>query len=263
MNRDARDTSWHVLAFIVVVAGLSLLAPLAWWQGGRHPGRQHLSNHRASSGRAPLGRSTSASNPELPQPQVAPLGPLIADQITLDPSIRETPSIPTGRPALSEAAATEPQADSEMRLSAIARPPQPTILPPSAIETLPTSQPPGGSPFAVPEPAIESRAWPRPKALLEQLEGVVNLMPSAAPWAERAIGSLSRLVGSSSLADPLVGAELTNLKRLADEAKELAKSTSDDQARSKILRAGYALVRRLMIWDIVHALATSGPSGAI
>jgi hypothetical protein len=68
--------------------------------------------------------------------------------------------------------------------------------------------------------------------------------------------------GGSSLADPAVLNELTNLRRLADEAKGLAQTAGDDQARSKILRAGYALVRRLVIWDAVHALATSGDISA-
>src|SRR3954452_12675216 len=87
MSCEARDTSWHVLAFIVVVAGLSMLAPLAWWQGGRHPWPQRLSNHRATSSRPTLGRAKQASTPEVHEPQIAPLGPLIGDQITLDPSI--------------------------------------------------------------------------------------------------------------------------------------------------------------------------------
>ena len=37
MSRLARDFSWHLFAFILVVAGLGALAPLAWWQT-RAPG---------------------------------------------------------------------------------------------------------------------------------------------------------------------------------------------------------------------------------
>src|SRR5204862_3455218 len=56
--------------------------------------------------------------------------------------------------------------------------------------------------------------------------------------------------------------ELATLRSLADEAKGLAQSIADDQARSKILRAGYALVRRLVIWDTVYTLAASGDLSA-
>src|SRR5439155_20102961 len=101
-----------------------------------------------------------------------------------------------------------------------------------------------------------------PTALLEQLGSVATAMPTAGPWTERTISSLSRLVALPSLADPAVSGELANLKRLADEAKELGKSAGDDQARSKILRVGYALVRRLVIWDLAHELATSGELAA-
>jgi hypothetical protein len=257
MRPVARDTSWHVFAFVVVVACLSLLAPLAWWQGKPNQRFQWKPKQITT-----LGGSKKGPAVELPQPQIAPLGPLVADKIALDPSIRETPDISPGRAELSDAAAAEPNADTDMRLSAISRPPQPTMLPPSAIESRPANESPGDSLFSDPEPAIESRAWPRPTALLKQLETVASAVPSANPWAERTIGALTRLAGSASLADPAVRAELANLKQLADEAKELAAHASDDQARSKILRTGYALVRRLVIWDIAYDLATNGELSA-
>src|SRR5262245_17746189 len=140
MSRVTRDTSWHVLAFIVVVVGLSLLTPLASWQGGRHPRARRSSNFTASRGRAALGKSKHASMHETSQQQIAPLGQLTADQITLDPSIRETPDISTGRSELSETANVESETDGEMRLSAVSRPPQPTILPPTAIESRPATE---------------------------------------------------------------------------------------------------------------------------
>ncbi len=253
MKRVARDTSWHVFAFVVIVACLSLLAPLAWWHGKPHHGIPRQSKQTTS-----LGKSKKERAAELPQPQIAPLGPLIADKIALDPSIRETPEISTGRADLSDAAVAEPDANNDMRLSAISRPPQPTMLPPAAIESRPASESLSDNLLSDPEPAIESRAWPQPTALLKQLESVASAAPGAGPWAERTIRTLTRLVGSPSLADPAVRAELANLKQLADEAKELGKQANDDQARSKILRAGYALVRRLVIWDIAYDLATSG-----
>src|SRR5262245_34805712 len=262
MSRVTRDTSWHVFAFILVVVVLSLLTPLASWQGGRHQRWQRSSRPTVSRERGSLGRSTNTSVHETPQPQIAPLGPLIADQITLDPSIRETPAISTGRPDLSDAAKAEPETDGEMRLSAVSRPPQPTVLPPSAIESRPASESLGDSLFSAPEPAIETRAWPKATALLEQLDSLATAVPSAAPWAGQTMSSLTRLASSSSLADPLVAAELANLKRLADEAKEFARQAGDDQSRSKILRAGYALVRRLVIWDIAYSLTTSGELAA-
>src|SRR5436309_11288953 len=53
MKRAARDTSWHAVAFAVVVVGLSILAPLAWY--GEHSHSSHKRSltrrHRTAVGR--------------------------------------------------------------------------------------------------------------------------------------------------------------------------------------------------------------------
>ena len=38
MSRLARESSWHLLAFVIVVAGLSVLAPVTWWHAARAEG---------------------------------------------------------------------------------------------------------------------------------------------------------------------------------------------------------------------------------
>jgi hypothetical protein len=262
MRRAERDTSWQVLAFAVVVVGLSILAPLAWYAEHSHSShkRSLARRHRAS------GRDARVAVHELPppRPQLAPIGPLVADQISLDPSIQETPAIPTGRPDLSDLLPGESEEENELRLSAISRPVQPIIPPTSEMRAArESSELPGTSPFAIPEQSLPeqslpTRAWPEAKALLEQVHGAAQAMPAAASWGERVTSSLSHLAGLPSLADPAVSAELSNLRSLADEAKVLAQSATDDQSRSKILRAGYAIVRRLVIWDMVYGLASSG-----
>src|SRR4029450_4489085 len=68
---------------------------------------------------------------------------------------------------------------------------------------------------------------------------------------------LDRLIRIETLTDPAVGEILANLRKLAEKAKSLAQAATDDQARSKILRAGFAIVRRLVIWDQVHTLAAA------
>ncbi|HMC12328.1 MAG TPA: hypothetical protein VKH44_13600, partial [Pirellulaceae bacterium] len=269
MSRVVRDSSWHLFAFVIVVAGLSILAPLTWWHAGRNgrPSHSPWKNHDTDRhDTLTLGRPDKVLIPKLPlsELQVAPIGPLIADQINLDPSVNETPALPTGRAEPSDDP-LQTEATGELRLSAtLVRPSQPFVPQPNEIE--PLRQPadaPGGSPFAIPESAFPpSRAWPHPTALLDQLHGAALATPLAAPWAEQAIEAVSRLIAAPSLADPAVSMELANLRSLADEAKGLAQSIADDQARSKILRAGYALVRRLVIWDTVYTLAASGDLSA-
>src|SRR5262249_15631737 len=103
MSRAAQDSSWHLLAFVLVVAGLSVLAPLTWRQARPPPKATPLAGRReARPQRNPIALDDRPSNSDgeliaaspTIQPQVAPLGPLVADQIDLDPSVLETPALP-------------------------------------------------------------------------------------------------------------------------------------------------------------------------
>src|SRR5947207_15146358 len=76
MSRMGHDFSWHVFALVMVVAGLSLLAPLAWWQA--HEGRSFGQRTAKTLRRRPI--APIADEP-IVEPQVAPLRPLVADQI--------------------------------------------------------------------------------------------------------------------------------------------------------------------------------------
>jgi hypothetical protein len=267
MSRLGRDFSWHLLALAIVIAGLSVLAPLAWWNAA--PGRRRLSSSDARgsvpSGRQrdsmTLGRQDRIAIPELSaeQPQVAPLGPLVADQIQidLDPSVTETPALPVARAITAEEL---PKIDSteEVRLSAtLARPSQPLLPDPKAIEPInQATDPSSASPFQNPDSAFpQTKAWPHATALIEQLQALAATTPPAAAWAQQALSDLVRIAQAPTLVDPAVTTALANLRHLADEAKNLAQSVKEDQARSRILRAGYAVVRRLVIWDLVHVLA--------
>lgn len=268
MSRVARDFSWHLCALVLVVVGLGILAPLTWWTAGdRHQRTRALGGQQARRGvHARIEDSQEDQNPVVSvaaEPQIAPLGPLVADQITLDPSIQETPAIAVPAepintlpaPALSGPLDTPP---SDMRLSATIVRPSPLPQPKDLEPRYPSSIDPNPSPFPVPEPAFPgSHAWPRPISLIDQLRTLATTVPHAADWAEEAIATLQRLTATNSLADPLVTDELKNLRKLADQAKPLSQAAADDQGRSKILRAGYAIVRRMVLWDIVHALGTS------
>src|SRR4029079_18872169 len=135
MSRPAPDLSWHLFALAIVIAGLSVLAPLAWWQA--HPPGHESAHDR---GRRPLARETPGrtlpAEAPLEQPELAPLGPLVADQIQidLDPSITETPALPAPRASGTDDP-LQIEATGELRLSAtLARPVQPVLPDPIHIE---------------------------------------------------------------------------------------------------------------------------------
>jgi hypothetical protein len=265
MSRQARDFSWHLVALAMVVAGLVILAPLAWWRTQEPPvshARRVATLGAARTGAAPRrDRKPVIETTEL-RPQLAPIGPLIADQISLDPSIHESPALPVATgPNLGDL--LDASATPDFRLSATLVRPSPLPQPQELQPQFPLPQPANPSPFPIPDPAVPgTHAWAHPIALIEQLQSLATSAPSAANWAEQTIATLERIVATNSLGDPRVGVELANLRQSADAAKALSQQAGDDQARSKILRAGYSIVRRMVMWDIVHSLAKGDSTAA-
>jgi hypothetical protein len=261
MSRLARDFSWHLFALAIVVAGLGVFAPLTWWQV-----RQPRISQLRGSPRQPRDSVPSVGHVDDAELQVAELRPPVADQIDLDPSITETPALPVAASAQVEQP-TPPDAGEELRLSAtMLRDSQPRL--PDIGETAPLSlsaEPNLPEPHVIPEQPIPTipatKAWPYPAALIEQLQAVAAAVPQAALWTANVKRELERIVSADTLADSAVEQPLANLQRLTDEGKRLAQMLPE-QSRSKVLRAGYAIVRRIVIWDQVHALAATSDSAA-
>lgn len=258
MTRLAREFSWHLFAFILVVAALGALAPFAWWQT-RAPAEQAVLSRRMPLPAAPAIETPQPMIEATPaaEPQIAPLRPLVADQISLDPSVTETPALPSGpSPTANQELLGDPSG--ELRLSATTAK---TILPqiPGPMDVEPLREPLAPSTLPT-EPQLgaipTTKAWPYPAGLIEQLEKLTQATPAAAEWAAEVKGEIERLTAIGSLSDPNVEPILARLNQLAKGGKEqLALALTTDDDRSRVLRAGYAIVRRLVIWDMVHTLA--------
>ncbi len=165
--------------------------------------------------------------------------PRVAERIGLDPSIRETPALPAVNKVPARARITD--AD------------------PADAETSPAEVQPETRLKPIPEPAAAeapiSRAWPVPAALLTQLERLSESDPATADWVMEAKAEVSAILDLPTLSDPAAKQHLERLTQLADDAKSLSRQTDDDEARSRILRAGFAIVRRLAIWEPLHETA--------
>lgn len=272
MSRDRHDFSWHLVALVLVIAGLGILAPLTWWETHGWDQPRKLSKRQAR----PAARPVAATPSDRPgpadrlapaelsadaEPVIATLRPPIADEIRLDPSISETPALPSEpSPRINQELLATPRG--ELRLSATtARPSLPDLTGPS--EYTPLRQP-----AEPPQPSLAAgsaddlpttKAWPYPAGLYAQLHDTAAAAPTAANWANHVQRELDALVALQSLADPAATKSLARLRALAEEAKTLAAALNDEQARAKLLRAGFAIVRRLVIWDQVHLLAQRGP----
>lgn len=163
----------------------------------------------------------------------------VAERIGLDPSIQETPSLPA-----------ESKRPARARI---------TDADPAEAEETPAEGQPETRLKVIPEPEkaaeLTSKAWPVPKSLLADLDALAESDPVAAEWVNKAQAEISAILELPTLADPAAIKHFDLLGKLAIEAKSLARKSDDDEARSRILRAGFAIVRRLAIWEPLHAVA--------
>jgi hypothetical protein len=309
MSRLVRRFSWKLFLLVVVLATLSLFAPEAWRryqsrQAGLRAGSSkpaiaftpapahgpYLTNDPIPAFEIPAlpaeapelnpatagdERATGLDAFETPK-QVAKTGPVVAEQIDLDPSLAETPTriSPKVEPVIEFEKPAAP-ANSPLEGPAITPPATPaeaTEPTPAAPRTLPdTTELPNQSTLkpSVPpdvEPAPQNAsagAWPYPTALISQLRELATEEPKVAHWAHQAIQQLEDLAKIPSLADPQVGSVLDQLHTLSLRAKDLAAPLATDNQRSRVLRAGYATVRRIAVWQLVHAVAFESADRAI
>jgi hypothetical protein len=152
------------------------------------------------------------------------------ERIALDPSISETPALP-------------------------AETPSPDARPSSG------DAPPIG-PMAKDEPRPITSAWPSAKSLLQQLSRLAEGGAAPGAWAAEVRRLVEQLAAAPSLADPQVAGILSRLAELADQSRTIAGSLESDDDRSQLLRAGFAVVRRLSIWEPAHRIAAQPPRPA-
>jgi hypothetical protein len=251
--------SWRLLAAVAGLFLLSLLAPLTWHNGSQRP-EQHLGgrdNHaslpapRADSdphieaiivltgGHEPVSAIDGAA-----RPQMARVGPLVADNIDLDPSITQTPLLPAKASA-----------------ETLEHPASPIATEVSQPAIGPLDQPPAAAiqPEPAPPPELPpTKAWPYAAGLIEELNVLAATASESAGWAQHVTSEAQALARLETLSDPSAAAIVNRLDRLADEGKQLALSLPAGNQRSDLLRAGYAIVRRVVVWSQVHELAASG-----
>ncbi|WP_425616665.1 hypothetical protein NA78x_000317 [Anatilimnocola sp. NA78] len=190
--------------------------------------------------------------------QVAPTGPVVAEQIDLDPSLSEQPTRIAPKVEL-ELSTPEPEVapvPTEPSTPSPTVPTEPRTLPDAADLPNQSTIKPEVQPDVPPPPANASAgAWPYPTALIAQLRELADAEPSAAIWAQQAIAELEALAMVERLDAPAVGTALDNLHKLAEQAKGIAAPLPSDNQRSQVLRAGYAIVRRIAVWQVTHVAA--------
>lgn len=184
------------------------------------------------------------------------------DHIALDPSITETPALPqdtTTRPqGLEGSALVGPLGPSAEVSPSIESGTSAKNISLQESEPGPITEPAPVLPEPAPTPEIPAtKAWPFAAGLIEQMNIVAATVPEGAAWAARVNRELEGLARQEEFATPAAAAHLARLDALADEAKQIAAQVPGLDARSRLLRAGYAIVRRIVLWQQVYAIAAA------
>ena len=109
--------------------------------------------------------------------------------------------------------------------------------------------------------SAEPPGWIMPQSLLEQLDALAAKLPTAA-WAEAAAREVRDLVAAPPEAAE-AKSRLAALRHSVDAAAMLAAQPALISLRSELLRASYALERRLDVWRLASSLQSTSGSPAL
>ncbi|MEX0866785.1 MAG: hypothetical protein WD030_05460 [Pirellulales bacterium] len=146
---------------------------------------------------------------------------------------------PTG-----ERAPTEP-AESPKQGAAPSEPAEP-VEPVDEVRTMDSS----------PAPQVEplGQAFAVPRRLQQRLE-LLATDADLHRWTEPILSALATLAATTDASDPAVASALEQLRTTARQAERHSRLSAAPQAQSEVRRVGYAIQRRLAVWDSIHATA--------
>jgi hypothetical protein len=107
---------------------------------------------------------------------------------------------------------------------------------------------------------VSSAPWCVPQTLIEQLQRLAQ-HPYSARWASDALNQLYALTERQSLDGDDVHAILADLRESAREAERLGEQTKEDRLRVELLRAHWALARRIDRWTVAHDIRVAARYG--
>ncbi|MBN2579425.1 MAG: hypothetical protein JXB10_10570 [Pirellulales bacterium] len=99
------------------------------------------------------------------------------------------------------------------------------------------------------------KAWPEPETLRERLEELAGI-PKTAGWASRPLADLRRLGAAMEEGSPEAAEVLKRLSKAAASAPRTADGLQYELAR-KVRQAGYALQRRVDVWQSIVQLGAT------
>jgi hypothetical protein len=178
--------------------------------------------------------------------------PAPRQQATATPTIasRMQPRVPT--PVPTHAPTLAPTTDVPKTVSTVAGPVRPVIVVSSESE-MPVLPP---QTVAIP---TTPATWPSAVSLIAQFRELQSFAETQS-WATEAITTLEEIYRQDSLSTPDLIPLLDELSSVVQQGIGLAENASSPEMRIRIRHAGYATIRRELLWRQVNLITTRGVS---
>jgi hypothetical protein len=262
MKSNQPSPVWPYLGILVGLFAIAVSAPRGWETLARRESIQtFFDRHPPVSPQQP-DAATEASAVEPAQSRVAlvspPSEPVVDESPVVDSARSTTSRVPVFTASLSDG----PSDGDDLPLAA------PTIDSPPidagslSIDAVAVEAPQASVPSDIDEtPAVlpvESSRVPRPETLFAELRRLSS-EPQTSAWAITVNGSLEELCAAAGACQADNGPRpirvvLEELRRLGRQGELLAKTMGDARLEAQLLRAQYALMRRVEIWDAACTL---------
>lgn len=169
--------------------------------------------------------------------QEATIAPRVAEQITFDVSVKDTPALPADDVAPSKTPLDQSSTEHVSDAPADA----PPMVERSSLQPLPEV----------------ASVFPHSPVLVQDYEALWD-EPLARAWAQHAVQILEQLHQSPSLVSPEATKLLDQLFSHSQQANQLAAQAESLPLRASILRLGYATQRRSEVWRQIQKIVAGG-----
>lgn len=278
MRRDSRTPIWPHVTVVVILFILCVLAPRSWQattdvgprsvptkppRDARTPGSAVTGLTDQETGRASDSMEVDASDAH---PSGAPTHPSGTDQ---NHEVRDLGafSAPRAEARVSPPVGERIDLDPSISVADLGPTIEQAVTLPATVDVY---RPGLAEPATVEERRVEwgdplqrtqaehrrlETALPRPAMLIELLRALTD-HATTSDWAQRALAQLELLEQTDPDAHDAIQTQLAGLRALVDKSFQTAARMSPDAARADLLRASYALLRRVDLWERCQSITS-------
>jgi hypothetical protein len=260
MRLPGRAPVWPYVCLVVCLFVLAVLSPKGWESLVRE--REAAWSKRVLPVALPdedrAAERARAEAAEFPQASTAP--PSDSPGLAELEAMAAGPELVSTRPPVADLVEARRPVDLEPLLPptiesppSLSPDPNEAAPPPPSPESSPLDQVPAERRGPDPSPVLP---WPRAESLMVQLEELSHEAPCR-DWAQAAMRELEAVASLPELADPAAPPIFARLRAQVAQIEGLEATVVSERIQAQWRRAGYAITRRVAVWEQVHAIAAA------